>query len=83
MKDAEYMVGNSLTVADFSAAPIITSVNGLIPIDGNKYPKLVAYIERLSQLPYFDEINKVASETLSGIVKQQMKANIRSSFDRK
>lgn len=77
------MVGNSLTVADFSAAPIITSVNGIIPIDGNKYPKLVAYIERLSLLPYFDEINKVASENLAGFVKKQMKDNIRSSFDRK
>lgn len=83
LKDADFMVGNSLTVADLSASPIITSVNGLVPIDENKFPKLIAYIARMSELPYFDEINKEASANLSNYVKKTMKDNIRLSFDRK
>lgn len=73
------MVGNSLTVA----SPSTSTASGLIPIDRNKFPKLVAYLQRFSQLPYFDEINKVGTETLTNFVKNKMKVNIKLSFDRK
>lgn len=69
-----------MTVADLSCIPLVTSFSDLIQIDGVRFPKLVNYIERMSQLPYYDQINKAGAEILIGVIKKQIKENIRLKF---
>lgn len=52
-----YLVGNSLTVADLVCIANVSSMDGLVPIDAVKYPKLTAWLERVKQLPYYEEAN--------------------------
>lgn len=52
-----YMVGDTLTVADFSIITTLTQLVTQKELDPEKYPKLIAYIKRMEELPYFDEIN--------------------------
>lgn len=80
LAEGEFLVGNSMTVADLSCIPLLTSFNDLIPIDGEKFPKLLNYVERMSQLPYYDEINRAGAETLIGVIRKQLNENIRLQF---
>lgn len=46
-----YLVGNTVTLADLSLWPQIESLSQLIPINENKFPKFVTWLERMRTLP--------------------------------
>lgn len=69
LKGDSYVVGNSLTVADFSIISTITTVEKFIgKFDANRFPKLLAWIERMNKLPYFEEANTKPLEKMFQIV---------------
>lgn len=63
-----YMVGDQLTVADFSVITTLTHLVSRVPLDADKYPKTAAYIKRLEALPYFDEINTKNLATFTPLI---------------
>ncbi|KAF5290821.1 hypothetical protein FQA39_LY14583 [Lamprigera yunnana] len=73
LKDSKWMVVDNLTVADLCLIPSITSMNVLVPIDPNKFPKLIAYVERADGLPYYN-FNKKGVEAF----KQYIESNLKS-----
>lgn len=75
LKDDLYLVGNALTVADLSAVAIVSTLDALVPIDRVKSPKLLAWIGRLSKLPYYEEINQKPVNDLKGIVFAKLASN--------
>lgn len=64
----EYVVGNSPTIADFSCISTISSLMGVIPVEQSKYPKILAWVERLKTLPYYEEANGSGAVQLSSAV---------------
>lgn len=55
----DYIVGNSLTLADLSCIATIATMEAFFPLeDRSSYPKLFAWIERMSQLPEYDRLNQ-------------------------
>lgn len=56
LKDSEYLVDDTMTIADLCVLPTVTSLTYYAPLDLEMYPNLIAWIERLAQLPYY-EIN--------------------------
>ncbi|XP_068145485.1 glutathione S-transferase 1 [Drosophila tropicalis] len=75
LKDQPYLCGNELTIADFCCAATITSVNDAAPIDEFKFPKVLAWLKLLAQLPYYKEINETGAEELKTIFKDKLAAN--------
>lgn len=70
----EYIVGNTLTVADFSFVSVLETINSFDPIPSEKYPKTVAYIEKvIKQLPYFEDINREGIDILVNYIKSLKK----------
>lgn len=59
-----FFVGQHLTVADLSIGTILTHMALMIPISDVKYPKLLQWISRLEELPYFIEINTKPLESI-------------------
>lgn len=57
----DYMVGNQLTVADFCCASTVLALDYHIPLT-LKYPKTHAWLQRLSQIPYFNELSIEANK---------------------
>lgn len=57
LKDDSYLVGDHLTIADISCVTTTSSLNQMVPIDPVKYPNIIAWIDRISQLPYYEELN--------------------------
>ncbi|XP_053677664.1 glutathione S-transferase 1-like [Anopheles nili] len=54
----DYLVGNSLTLADISVSTSLSTLNVLFPADATKHPKVLAYLKRLEQtMPNYKEIN--------------------------
>lgn len=78
----EYLVSNSISVADFSCITSVTQLDIVHPID-QKYANVRAWIERIAQLPYYDELNgNVVRELKQWIVaklaENRIKCNARS-----
>ncbi|XP_030378077.1 glutathione S-transferase 1 [Scaptodrosophila lebanonensis] len=75
LKDQSYLCGNELTIADFCCVATITSVNDVAPIDEFKFPKLLAWLQRLAELPYYKETNQEGAEELKAIFKAKLAEN--------
>lgn len=58
----KYLVGNSLTLADLACIATIASCVFFTPISGEKYPKLTAWVELMSELPYYQETNQKGAD---------------------
>lgn len=55
-----YLVGDHLTVADLSVVTSVTQLESQVPLgDNDKYPRILAWLDRLEELPYFHDINTV------------------------
>lgn len=57
--DDDYLVGKSVTIADICAFGSITTLDHLYaPIAVEKYPKIVAWVERLKTEPFYSAIEE-------------------------
>lgn len=54
----EWMVGENLTLADLSVCTTLVSVELFIPVDEERFPHLTAWLQRVKELPYFEECNQ-------------------------
>ncbi|XP_058451143.1 glutathione S-transferase 1-like [Malaya genurostris] len=68
----DYVAGPTLTIADFSCISIIASVMRIIP---SSYPKIYAWIDRLKQLPYYEEANGASAAEHGQIILNILKKN--------
>ncbi|XP_058816312.1 uncharacterized protein LOC131679589 [Topomyia yanbarensis] len=71
----DYIVGNKLTLADLSCVASIASFHAIFPIDKSKYPKLAAWVERLSKLPYYKKTNQEGAEELAALYRVKLEEN--------
>ncbi|KAH8390750.1 hypothetical protein KR215_001675 [Drosophila sulfurigaster] len=51
------VTGDALTIADFCCAATASSLPAFLEIDPETYPKITAWLARLSELPYYQESN--------------------------
>ncbi|XP_025833960.1 uncharacterized protein LOC108742618 [Agrilus planipennis] len=67
LEKGKYIAGNELTVADFSLATEVVSIV-YCPPSPDEFPKITAWIKRMKELPYFDEVNEKALQILQALV---------------
>lgn len=53
LKNAEWIAGDQLTVADINIATSVEALANFVPVDGQKFPRLEAWLKRVLKLPYF------------------------------
>lgn len=51
----DYLVGNKLLVADLSNFTTAVTILKILEIDEAKYPKTLAWIDRITHLPFYDD----------------------------
>nr|AEJ87247.1 glutathione s-transferase E7 [Anopheles plumbeus] len=71
----DYVVGKNLTIADFSCISSVASLVGVVPLEVDKFPKISAWINRMKQLPYYEEANGTGALELSDFVLGKKEAN--------
>lgn len=53
-----FLVGKQLTIADISAAISVLVLEIYAPLQADKHPKIVAWLNRVKQtIPFFDDVN--------------------------
>ncbi|KAH8320740.1 hypothetical protein KR067_008210, partial [Drosophila pandora] len=67
-----YVNGEILTVADFCCAATVSSLPAFVELDGEKYPKITAWLERLQELPYYEEANGAGARKYVELLKDKL-----------
>ncbi|KAH8400718.1 hypothetical protein KR009_000527 [Drosophila setifemur] len=70
--DNPYLNGDAPTVGDFCCAATASSLPAFIELDAEKYPKVNAWLERLQELPYYEEANGVGARKYVDMLKDKL-----------
>lgn len=71
----QYIVGDSLTVADYVLSTVVTQLESILPIDKEKFGKILKWIDKMHELPYFHDMNTVFVAKFKYVLKKTMEAN--------
>lgn len=66
-----WVAGDTLTVADFSFLTSISSWKMLVPFSETKYPKITSWLNKMKQLPYYNEINECGLDEYRELLKER------------
>ncbi|XP_055845572.1 glutathione S-transferase 1-like [Episyrphus balteatus] len=75
LKETPYLCGDELTIADLCCITTVTTINDVVVIDETKYTKLMAWIERMSELPYFKGINDDGAAEVKKLFREKLAEN--------
>ncbi|XP_016957851.3 glutathione S-transferase 1-like [Drosophila biarmipes] len=71
LESGDYLAGDNLTIADFHITAALTAFLVFLPLDATKYPKLAAWIQRIKELPYYEEANGSRAAHFVGFIKSK------------
>lgn len=75
LENGLYMCGNEMTIADLCCIATVSSLTEIATIDADKCPKLLEWIDRMSELPYYEEKNGAGSRTIQSVVLEVRQQN--------
>ncbi|CAF4879827.1 unnamed protein product [Pieris macdunnoughi] len=67
-----WLAGEQFTIADICCVATISSLNNLLPIDAQKYPRLYAWLERCSELDIYKKKNAPGNKEIGEIFKSKL-----------
>jgi glutathione S-transferase len=71
LEGKQYMTGDSVTLADYSLFPTITSWNVVFAVDAQKYPRLTKWLKTIESRPEA-EVNKKGQAIFETIIKSKL-----------
>lgn len=74
----DYLVGSHVTVADISCVSTINTIQRLVPIDADLYPRLSIWLDRMAELPGYHDINDEGCKMLAERLEKYIVQNIRN-----
>lgn len=57
LQESPYVCGDEMTIADFCLVATAATLTENAPMDPPKHSKIIEWIERMSQLSYYEELN--------------------------
>lgn len=80
-----YMVGHNLTVADFCCVATVSTLNLIRPMNKERHSKVLSWMARCAELPYYYEANQKGADELFRFYTQKMIDNktVADKFDKK
>ncbi|XP_053677665.1 glutathione S-transferase 1-like [Anopheles nili] len=57
MLQADYVAGEHMTIADLSCIASVTTLHLLLHPSREDFPKTFAWVDRMTKLPYYEEVN--------------------------
>lgn len=73
--DNDYLVDNRLTLADLTCATTALSLIYALNVDDGRFAKVLAWIDRLNQLPYNREVNDNPGKLVRPHIAEKLAAN--------
>lgn len=68
----QWIAGDSVTIADYNLYSTISAMNVLVPIDGQKFPKTLAWYKKVEALPEV-EVAKNGLAAFEAMIKSKLK----------
>lgn len=75
LQETPYLVGSNMTLADLSVITGASSVDELLPLSDDKYPKVKAWIKRMEALPYYEKLNTQGTKVLQQLYRDALAKN--------
>lgn len=72
LKNSEYLVGDTLTIADLSCVASVSTCTIITPISAEKHPKLIKWYNKLKSLPYYKEANEEGLNKLDTLIHEAL-----------
>lgn len=79
LADSPYVCGDEMTIADFCLVATVASMTETAPMDPEKHSKIIEWIDRMSQLSYYEELNGSGGRDLQAGVRALQKNNAESA----
>lgn len=76
-----YLVGNQMTVADVACASTLYTIEHLVPVDGDLYPRIQIWLQWMQAVPGYDEVQLVGAKQLATGLRRYMELNGRRLAD--
>lgn len=67
-----WLCGNYMTIADLCCAASISTMDFMVPISQQDYPKLYEFLERCKKLPYYEMCNQTGLDQLISILQEKI-----------
>ncbi|XP_055301684.1 glutathione S-transferase 1-like [Sitodiplosis mosellana] len=64
LSESPYVCGDDMTIADFCLVATASSLTEIVPLDPDNHTNIIQWIDRLSELPYYEELNGAAGRAL-------------------
>lgn len=74
-QQGRYVCGDSLTIADVCCVATIRSMEKYAPIDGQKFPLTVDWLQRMADLPEYKRLNGVGGLEFQAVIDRKMVEN--------
>lgn len=76
LEQGSFVVGNELSVADISINTTLITLDLMMPVDRERYPKIANWLQRMQQLlPDYEEINLKGAQALQQRIENCMAEN--------
>lgn len=75
VENSLFLCGDEVTIADLCLVATAESLLETAPLDPVDHSKVVDWMERMTQLPYYDELNAVPSHDLQAAVRAVLQKN--------
>lgn len=71
LEKSKYVCGNELTIADFSLVATVSTINVVLPLAANRFPKIFEWMALMEALPYYKEANQEGLDTFAALIKSK------------
>lgn len=78
LENTPYVCGNAMTIADLCIVATAASATDIIPLDPKKHSNIIKWMDRLSKLPNYEQLNGAGAESLQVAVRDLLKKNAES-----
>uniref|UniRef100_A0A182Q2T3 glutathione transferase n=1 Tax=Anopheles farauti TaxID=69004 RepID=A0A182Q2T3_9DIPT len=72
LKESKYSALDRLSVADFSIMATLASVNIVLPITADRWPRVAEWFDEIQALPWYDEQQRAGVEKIGEMFREQL-----------
>lgn len=72
LENQPYVCGEDYTLADMCLSTTVLAIKIFFPFDPEKYPKIDGWMERMTDLPYFWDVNQIGHQNLSALLQRKL-----------
>lgn len=76
-----FMVGNSMTVADITCAATMFTLEHLVPVEADLYPRIKLWLTFMEQVAHHDEVHGSGAKMLAIGLNKYIELNLRRTLD--